>query len=76
LITTSLEEYEALALRLAQDAALLGSIKEKLLRNRDNTPLFDTARFTRYLETAYTTMWQGYRNGESPREPSRSRRVE
>jgi protein O-GlcNAc transferase len=66
LITTSLEEYEALALRLARDPVLLGGIKDKLLHNRDTYPLFDTARFTRHLEVAYTTMWQRYQRGEPP----------
>jgi protein O-GlcNAc transferase len=66
LITTSLNDYEALALRLARDPALLGGIKDKLLRNRDTYPLFDTARFTRHLEAAYTTMWQRYQRGEPP----------
>jgi predicted O-linked N-acetylglucosamine transferase (SPINDLY family) len=66
LITTSLEDYEALALRLARDPALLGGIKDKLLRNRDTYPLFDTARFTRHLEAAYTMMWQRYQRGEPP----------
>jgi protein O-GlcNAc transferase len=66
LITTSLEEYEALALRLARDPAFLAGIKEKLLRNRDTYPLFDTARFTRHLEAAYTTMWQRSQRGEPP----------
>jgi len=42
-------------------------MKDKLLRNRDNCPLFDTARFTRHLETAYATMWQRYQSGEPPR---------
>jgi len=62
LITTSLEDYEALALRLAREPALLASIKAKLARNRETYPLFDTARFTRHIEAAYTTMWQRYQN--------------
>ena len=35
LITHSLPDYEALALRLARDGALLTAIKQKLARNRD-----------------------------------------
>ena len=66
LITTSLEDYENLALRLARDPALLGALKEKLLRNRATWPLFDTARFTRHLEAAYATMWQRHQSGEPP----------
>ena len=67
LITTSLDGYEALALKLAQEPALLGSIKAKLARNRDSFPLFDTARFTRHIEAAYETMWQRYQRGEPPK---------
>jgi len=66
LITTSLEDYEALALKLAREPSLLASIKARLARNRDTHPLFDTARFTRHLEAAYTTMWQRYQNGAAP----------
>jgi predicted O-linked N-acetylglucosamine transferase (SPINDLY family) len=64
LVTTSLEDYEALALNLARDPSLLGSIKAKLARNRNTGALFDTARFTRNIEAAYTGMWQTYRRGQ------------
>jgi protein O-GlcNAc transferase len=66
LITTSLADYQTLALKLACEPSLLASIKAKLARNRDTQPLFDTARFTRHIESAYTTMWQRYQNGEAP----------
>jgi protein O-GlcNAc transferase len=64
LITTSLEGYEALALKLARELSFLAGIKAKLARNRDTYPLFDSARFARHIEAAYTTMWERYRNGE------------
>ncbi|MBX9709402.1 MAG: tetratricopeptide repeat protein [Xanthobacteraceae bacterium] len=67
LVTTSLEDYEALALKLAGDPALLASIKAKLAaNNRPASPLFNTARYTRHLEAAYTTMWRRAQNGEAP----------
>ncbi|MBX9709401.1 MAG: tetratricopeptide repeat protein [Xanthobacteraceae bacterium] len=66
LVTTSLEDYEALALKLARDPALLGSIKAKLAAGRLTSPLFDTARYARHIEAAYTTMWQRAQNGEAP----------
>ncbi len=44
LVTTSLEDYEALALKLARKPSFLAAIKAKLARNRDTCPLFDTAR--------------------------------
>jgi predicted O-linked N-acetylglucosamine transferase (SPINDLY family) len=67
LVTTSLDEYEALARRLAADPSLLGSLRSKLERNRSSMALFDTDRFRRHLETAYTTMWDIHRRGERPR---------
>jgi predicted O-linked N-acetylglucosamine transferase (SPINDLY family) len=66
LIAYSLDQYEALALQLAGDQALLSGIKAKLARNRDIYPLFDTDRFRRHLEAAYLTMWERARRGEPP----------
>ena len=66
LVANSLSEYEALALRLAQDADWLSAIKTRLLGNRNSEPLFDTARFTRDLESAYSAMWKRQRMGLPP----------
>ncbi len=67
LITASLEDYEALALKIAREPALCVSLKQKLARNRQVFPLFDTGRFTRHMEAAYTTMWECSQRGEAPR---------
>jgi predicted O-linked N-acetylglucosamine transferase (SPINDLY family) len=56
LITHTAEEYEELAFRLATDRELLDSIKQRLVRNRSTSSLFNTAVFTRNLEAAYRTM--------------------
>jgi predicted O-linked N-acetylglucosamine transferase (SPINDLY family) len=66
LITPTLGDYEALALRIARDPALLASIKRKLASNRAAYPLFDTKRFTRHLEAAYTEMWERSQRCEPP----------
>ena len=66
LITDNLEDYEALALKLARDKDLLAAIKAKLTQNRETFPLFDTDRFCRHIESAYETMWQRYQRGEPP----------
>jgi predicted O-linked N-acetylglucosamine transferase (SPINDLY family) len=66
LITRSLEEYEALSLKLARDPKLIASIKAKIRLNRGTYPLFDTARFARHIESAYTTMWERSQRGEPP----------
>jgi predicted O-linked N-acetylglucosamine transferase (SPINDLY family) len=66
LVTTSLEDYEGLVLKLAHDPSFLQAIKAKLVRNRDTYPLFDIARFTQHIEAAYVTMWQRYQRREEP----------
>ena len=66
LITTSLEDYEALALALAASPARLAALREKLVANRFTTPLFDTPRFTRHIEAAYERMWQLHVGGKPP----------
>jgi protein O-GlcNAc transferase len=67
LVTANLEEYEALALKLAREPDLLRSIRNKVAQNRDTHPLFDTNRFRRHIEQAYTTMWDIWQRGEAPR---------
>jgi protein O-GlcNAc transferase len=64
LVTHSLQNYEAMALKLAQEPTYLRALRNRLARNRSTHPLFDTARFARHIEAAYTTMWRRYQNGE------------
>jgi predicted O-linked N-acetylglucosamine transferase (SPINDLY family) len=66
LVTTSLDEYEALALKLATDAEFLAATRAKLEQNRATCALFETDRFRRHVETAYSTMWQRWLRGEAP----------
>jgi predicted O-linked N-acetylglucosamine transferase (SPINDLY family) len=56
LITSSLAEYEALALALATDTVRLTSLKEKLAANSRTAPLFDGERFARNLEAEFLQM--------------------
>jgi len=66
LVAESLSAYEALALRLARNRSELAHLKSRLKGARRSQPLFDTARFTRHLETAYFRMWERYQRGEPP----------
>jgi len=66
MIADSLADYEALALRLANDPAALAAIRARLAQNRDTHALFDTPRLARHIETAYRTMWQQYERGDPP----------
>jgi len=58
LVTQTQAEYEALAIELATNPAKLKAIKVKLENNRLTTLLFDTPRFTKHLEAAYTKMYE------------------
>jgi predicted O-linked N-acetylglucosamine transferase (SPINDLY family) len=66
LIAPSLEAYEARALELAGNPERLAALKAKLVRDRYAVALFDTERFTRNLESAFTTMSERCRRGEPP----------
>jgi ATP-dependent DNA ligase len=46
--------------------AALGDAKAGLARNRATSSLFDTERFARHIEAAYTAMWQRHQRGEAP----------
>lgn len=67
LITRNYADYEAMAIQLATTPALLGELKARLDRNKNTHPLFDVARFTRHIESAYTTMYERYQHGEPPK---------
>ena len=67
LVTSTLEDYEALALKLAMDQGSLASMRSKLADNRAHCPLFDGDRFRRHIEAAYVTMWEIHQSGERPR---------
>jgi protein O-GlcNAc transferase len=66
LIARSPEEYEQRALELAREPERLAELKRRLIANRSCSPLFDTRRFCRHLETAYEHMWRSAERGESP----------
>jgi len=66
LITTTQEQYESLAIKLATKPEKLEIIKDKLAKNLPTAPLYDTPLFTRHLESAYLTMYDRYQQGLDP----------
>jgi predicted O-linked N-acetylglucosamine transferase (SPINDLY family) len=66
LVTNSLDEYESLALVLANDRTRLQSYRDRLTRDPGRLPLFDTARTTRQIEMAYETMMARWNKDELP----------
>jgi predicted O-linked N-acetylglucosamine transferase (SPINDLY family) len=66
LITSSLPDYERLAIELASHPEELRTIRERLAQNRLTAPTFDTTRFTGRLEAAYCAMMERHRVGLAP----------
>ena len=66
LITHTLDEYEALAVRLAEDPVELARLRDTLAANCATHALFDTDRFRRNIEAAYLEMHRRQRAGEPP----------
>lgn len=66
LITRSPAEYEHRAAALVRDPALLAGLRARLIAARDTAPLFDTARYTRNIESAFEKMWARHEAGLPP----------
>jgi protein O-GlcNAc transferase len=72
LVTHSLAAYEALALQLALDPALLASVKARIASHKASFSLFDTQALTLNLEAAYIAMWRVQQLGGVPDELTNS----
>lgn len=66
LITTSAEQYEDLAVTLANDRQRLAALRARLAEVRLESPLFDTMGFTRRMESAYAAVVERCRRGLPP----------
>ena len=58
LVTTSLADYEALALALASAPERLQQLRHRLATNRHRYPLFDMGRFTAALDDLLHSAWE------------------
>ena len=66
MVTTSLADYESLAVRMASHPRDLARVKRTLAHNRSTKPLFNTSLFVKHLEYAYEQMWQNFMTGDHP----------
>ena len=66
LVASDDQEFVDLAVSLINDRNRLATIREKLVLNRFRAPLFDAERFSRHLETAYSTMVETAKAGHDP----------
>jgi predicted O-linked N-acetylglucosamine transferase (SPINDLY family) len=66
LVTSNLAEYQQLAIELAGDRHRLCQIREKVSNIRNTSQLFNTAKFTRDLESIYIQMYENWAHGNDP----------
>jgi predicted O-linked N-acetylglucosamine transferase (SPINDLY family) len=66
LITRSIEEYERQAIELANNPDRLHALKNQLIANRLEKPLFNTQMFTKNLEILYSKMYERYQEKLEP----------
>jgi protein O-GlcNAc transferase len=64
LVAHSVEEYEALVLKIALNPELLASLKSRIAANSASCPLFDTKSFCFNLEAVYIAMWRESQLGD------------
>ena len=66
LITSTQEDYEAMAVELATTPEKIMAIRQKLDQNRVSTPLFNSMLFARNIENAYIKMFNMYHANTGP----------
>ncbi|MBB4411909.1 tetratricopeptide (TPR) repeat protein [Rhizobium cellulosilyticum] len=66
LIAEDENDYVRLAVEFGKNPEQLKPLRQRLEDNRLKSPLFDDARFTLHLETAYETMVERAKNGLKP----------
>ena len=66
LITTTSKAYESLAIELATNPKQLEKVKNKLLTNLPESPLYNSRLFTQHIELAYQEMYRRYQDELAP----------
>jgi len=66
LITKELEDYERLAIKIANDRSLHHAIRHKLQQSQLNCPLFDTKKYTANLESLFVQMYDRFQDNLLP----------
>jgi predicted O-linked N-acetylglucosamine transferase (SPINDLY family) len=66
LIAKDREDYYRIAKELATHPNYLEDVKRRVREGRSNSALFDSARYTRNLETLYRLMWRRRAAGLAP----------
>ena len=66
MIVESQNEYESIAVELATNPKKFKVVKDKLVDNLPNAPLYNTRLFAKNIESAFKTMFERYHQGLDP----------
>ncbi len=66
LVFPSMAAYERAAVELALQDGKLRTLKQRLEKNIETSPLFDSRGFVRQLECGFDIIWQRFRDGLAP----------
>ncbi|MDC1087326.1 tetratricopeptide repeat protein [Alphaproteobacteria bacterium] len=66
LITENEKDYETLIFDIASNPRKILKLKEKLISNRLSQPLFNSEKYTKYLENGYKKIYQLHVKGYKP----------
>ena len=66
LITTNIEDYKKLAIKIYNEKSYLDEIKKKITINKKNSNLFKAEIYTKNIEKAYKKVYQNYLDGIKP----------
>ena len=68
LVTEKLNDYEEMALKISNNPEMLDQLKDKILRNRENSNVFKPQIFTNNIEKSYKKVYQNFIDGFSPQD--------
>ena len=71
LIATNLADYFRIAYDLVSDKVKGQSVKKRLARNLKSSPLFDSFKYTRNLETCLVEAWERHLTSQKLRDAQR-----
>lgn len=66
LVASDLDDYQRLAVELGSQQQQLADLRKRITAERGESPVFDTARFTHYLESGYLAAKTRLDNNEPP----------
>ena len=68
LVTEKLNDYEEMALKISNNPEMLDQLKDKILRNKENSNVFKPQIFTNNIEKSYKKVYQNFIDGFSPQD--------